>query len=329
MDDRRTIRYKTAINEAMREEMERDEKVFVIGEDVDIFGGVFKITRGLVEKFGNRRVRGTPISESAFIGLAAGASMTGLRPIVEIMYMDFALVGMDQLINQAASSCYMSGGKVKLPIVIRGQYGSGTREAAQHSRSIEAWFVNTPGIKVLMPSTVYDAKGLLKSAIRDDNPVLYLENRVMYNENDEVPRGEWLVPIGVAAVRRQGTDITVVATGYAVKKSLAAAEALSGKIDVEVIDPRTLDPLDMDTILKSVEKTGALLVAQEGVVKAGFAAEVIRRVVEEGFGLLKRPPKALGAWDVPVPFSPVLEDATIPQSEDITRSIGEVLGKKV
>ena len=329
MDDRRTIRYKTAINEAMREEMERDEKVFVIGEDVDIFGGVFKITRGLVEKFGNRRVRGTPISESAFIGLAAGASMTGLRPIVEIMYMDFALVGMDQLINQAASSCYMSGGKVKLPIVIRGQYGSGTREAAQHSRSIEAWFVNTPGIKVLMPSTVYDAKGLLKSAIRDDNPVLYLENRVMYNENDEVPRGEWLVPIGVAAVRRQGTDITVVATGYAVKKSLAAAEALSGMIDVEVIDPRTLDPLDMDTILKSVEKTGALLVAQEGVVKAGFAAEVIRRVVEEGFGLLKRPPKALGAWDVPVPFSPVLEDAAIPQSEDITRSIGEILGRKV
>lgn len=329
MDDRRTIRYKTAINEAMREEMERDEKVFVIGEDVDIFGGVFKITRGLVEKFGSRRVRGTPISESAFIGLAAGASMTGLRPIVEIMYIDFALVGMDQLINQAASSCYMSGGKVKLPIVIRGQYGSGTREAAQHSRSIEAWFVNTPGIKVLMPSTVYDAKGLLKSAIRDDNPVLYLENRVMYNENDEVPVGEWLVPIGIAAVRRQGTDITVVATGYAVKKSLAAAEALSGKIDVEVIDPRTLDPLDMDTILKSVEKTGALLVAQEGVVKAGFAAELIRRVVEEGFGLLKRPPKALGAWDVPVPFSPVLEDAAIPQSEDITRSIGEVLGRKV
>jgi len=329
MDDRRTIRYKTAINEAMREEMERDEKVFVIGEDVDIFGGVFKITRGLVEKFGNRRVRGTPISESAFIGLAAGASMTGLRPIVEVMYMDFALVGMDQLINQAASSCYMSGGKVKLPIVIRGQYGSGTREAAQHSRSIEAWFVNTPGIKVLMPSTVYDAKGLLKSAIRDDNPVLYLENRVMYNENDEVPVGEWLVPIGVAAVRRQGMDITVVATGYAVKKSLAAAEALSGKIDVEVIDPRTLDPLDMDTILKSVEKTGALLVAQEGVAKAGFAAELIRRVVEEGFGLLKRPPKALGAWDVPVPFSPVLEDAAIPQSEDITRSIGEILGRKV
>lgn len=329
MEEKRTIWYKTAINEAMREEMERDERVFVIGEDVDIFGGVFKITRGLVEKFGNHRVRGTPISESAFIGLAAGAAMTGLRPIVEIMYVDFALVGMDQLINQAASSCYMSGGKVKLPLVFRGQYGAGTREAAQHSRNFEGWFVNTPGIKVVMPSTAYDAKGLLKSAIRDDNPVLYLENRVMYTEKEEVPKGEWLVPIGVAAVRRQGRDITVVATGYAVKKTLDAAEAVAGTIDVEVIDPRTLDPLDTETILKSVEKTGALLVVQEGVVKAGFAAEVIRRVAEEGFGLLKRPPRALGSWDIPVPFSPVLEDAAIPRNDDILRSIGEVLGDKV
>ena len=328
MQEKRTIWYKTAINEAMREEMERDERVFVIGEDVDIFGGVFKITKGLVEKFGSRRVRGTPISEAAFIGLAAGAAMTGLRPIVEIMYVDFALVGMDQLINQAASSCYMSGGKVRLPLVFRGQYGVGTREAAQHSRNFESWLVNTPGIKVVMPSTAYDAKGLLKSAIRDDNPVLYLENRVMYTQKEDVPRGEWLVPLGVAAVRREGADITVVATGYAVHKTLAAAESLAGRIDVEVVDPRTLDPLDMETILKSVEKTSALLVVQEGVVKAGFAAEVIRRVAEEGFDLLNYPPVALGAWDVPVPFSPVLEDAAIPQSEDIIRSIEEVLGKK-
>lgn len=328
MQEKRTIWYKTAINEAMREEMERDERVFVIGEDVDIFGGVFKITKGLVEKFGSRRVRGTPISEAAFIGLAAGAAMSGLRPIVEIMYMDFALVGMDQLINQAASSCYMSGGKVRLPLVFRGQYGVGTREAAQHSRNFESWLVNTPGIKVVMPSTAYDAKGLLKSAIRDDNPVLYLENRVMYTQKEEVPRGEWLVPLGVAAVRREGADITVVATGYAVHKALAAAESLAGRIDVEVVDPRTLDPLDMETILKSVKKTSALLVVQEGLVKAGFAAEVIRRAVEEGFDLLDYPPAALGAWDVPVPFSPVLEDAAIPQSEDIIRTIEEVLGKK-
>ncbi len=328
MQEKRTIWYKTAINEAMLEEMERDERVFVIGEDVDIFGGVFKITKGLVEKFGNRRVRGTPISEAAFIGLAAGAAMTGLRPIVEIMYVDFALVAMDQLINQAASSCYMSGGKVRLPLVFRGQYGVGTREAAQHSRNFESWLVNTPGIKVVMPSTAYDAKGLLKSAIRDDNPVLYLENRVLYTQKEEVPRGEWLVPLGVAALRREGADITVVATGYAVHKALAAAASLAGRIDVEVVDPRTLDPLDMETILKSVEKTSALLVVQEGVVKAGFAAEVIRRVAEEGFDLLDYPPVALGAWDVPVPFSPVLEDAAIPQSEDIVRTIQEVLGKK-
>ncbi|MBN2551245.1 MAG: alpha-ketoacid dehydrogenase subunit beta [Spirochaetales bacterium] len=328
MEDKRTIWYKTAINEAMREEMERDERVFVIGEDVDIFGGVFKITKGLVEKFGNRRVRGTPISESAFIGLAAGAAMAGLRPIVEIMYVDFALVGMDQLVNQAASSCYMSGGKVTLPLVFRGQYGVGTREAAQHSRNFESWFVNTPGIKVVMPSTAYDAKGLLKSAIRDDNPVLYLENRVMYTRKEQVPRGEWLVPLGVAAVRRKGRDITVVATGFAVHKALEAAETLAGAIDVEVIDPRTLDPLDMDTILESVEKTGALLVVQEGVVKSGFAAEVIRRVAEEGFDLLDHSPRTLGAWDVPVPFSPVLEDAAIPQSRDIRRRIEEMLGRK-
>jgi pyruvate dehydrogenase E1 component beta subunit len=328
MEERRTIWYKTAINEAMHEEMERDERVFVIGEDVDIFGGVFKITKGLVEKFGNRRVRGTPISESAFIGLAAGAAMTGLRPIVEIMYVDFALVGMDQLVNQAASSCYMSGGKVRLPLVFRGQYGAGTREAAQHSRHFESWLVNTPGIKVVMPSTAYDAKGLLKSAIRDDNPVLYLENRVMYTRKETVPRGEWLVPLGAAALRREGRDITVVATGEAVHKALGAAEKLAGRIDVEVIDPRTLDPLDMGTILESVGKTGALLVAQEGVVKAGFAAEVVRRVAAEGFDLLDYAPLALGARDVPVPFSPVLEDAAVPQVQDIIESIERVLDTK-
>lgn len=322
----RKIMYRTAITEAIREEMARDERVFVIGEDVDLFGGVFKITRGLVEEFGKKRVRGTPISESAFIGLATGAAMSGLRPIVEIMYIDFALVGMDQLINQAASIYYMSGGRIKVPIVFRGQYGVGTSEAAQHSRHFESWFVNTPGIKVVMPSTAYDAKGLLKSAIRDDNPVLYLENRVLYLKKEEVPRGEWLVPIGVADVKRPGKDISVVATGYAVHKALEAAEKLSSIVEVEVIDPRTLDPLDLNTILNSVKKTGKLLVVQEGVPKAGFAAEVIRRVVEEGFNYLNVPPRTLGAWDVPVPFSPILEQACIPQVEDIIVTIKKMLG---
>jgi pyruvate dehydrogenase E1 component beta subunit len=322
----RRIWYKTAINEAMREEMERDERVFVIGEDVDIFGGVFKITKGLVERFGHRRVRGTPISESAFFGLATGAAMTGLRPIVEIMYVDFALVGMDQLINQAASISYMSGGRVRVPIVFRGQYGVGTSEAAQHSRNFESWIVNTPGMKVVMPSTVYDAKGLLKAAIRDDNPVLYLENRNLYTVAEEVPRGEWLVSLGVAEVKRSGGDITVVATGFAVHKALAAAEKLAGSADVEVVDPRTLDPLDMETILASVRRTGNLLVVQEGVPKAGFAAEVIRRTVEEGFDALEHAPQALGAWDVPVPFSPVLERAAIPQTDDVVAAVRRMLG---
>ncbi len=317
----RKIMYRTAITEAMREEMERDGRVFVIGEDVDICGGVYKMTRGLAERFGRGRVRGTPISEAAFIGLAAGAAMTGLRPIVEIMYLDFALVGMDQLVNQTAKIPYMSGGQVKVPLVVRGQFGVGTAEAAQHSQHLESWFVHTPGFKVVMPATAYDAKGLLKSAIRDDNPVLFLENRVLYLRQEEVPDGEWLVPLGVAEVRRTGSDITVVATSNAVHKSLAAAAELAGEVDVEVIDPRTLDPLDLATILRSVSKTGHLLVVQEGVVGASFGAEVVRQVAEEGFSDLRGAPRVLGAADVPVPFSPILETAYVPQVGDIVRAI--------
>jgi len=321
----RKILYRTAITEAMEEEMERDERVFIIGEDVDFFGGVFKITKGLVEKFGKRRVRGTPISESAYIGLAVGAAMTGLRPIAELMYIDFALVAMDQIVNQAAKIYYMSGGKVKVPLVIRGQFGVGTSEAAQHSQHLESWFVNAPGIKVVMPSTAYDAKGLLKSAIRDDNPVLYLENRMLYLKREEVPEGEWLVPIGVADIKRKGNDITIVATSNAVHKSLAAAEQLSNEIDIEVIDPRTINPLDVDTIIRSVKKTGYLIIVQEGPIKAGFGAEVIRCVIQKAFTYLKRPPIVIGAQDVPVPFSPVLEKAYIPQVEDIKHKILEIV----
>jgi pyruvate/2-oxoglutarate/acetoin dehydrogenase E1 component len=323
----RKIKYKTAITEAMREEMERDEKVFVIGEDVDVLGGVFKLTRGLAERFGARRVRGTPISEAAFIGLATGAAMTGLRPIVEIMYMDFALVGMDQLVNQACNICSMSGGRVKVPIVFRGQVGVGSREAAQHSRQFESWFVNTPGIKVVMPSDARDAKGLLKSAIRDDNPVLYLENRMLFNTSAEVPDGECLVPIGVAEVKREGRDLTVVATGGAVGKSLAAAVLLKDRVDLEVIDPRTLSPLDMDTIMASVRKTGRLLVVQEGPPQASFGAEVVRRSVGAGLSLFTTAPRVLGARDVPVPFSPVLEDACIPQRADIVAAVEGILAE--
>jgi pyruvate dehydrogenase E1 component beta subunit len=323
----RKILYRTAITEALREEMERDERVVIIGEDVDLFGGVYKTTRGLVEKFGRTRVRGTPISEAAFIGLAAGAAMTGLRPVVEIMYMDFALVGMDQLVNQVPKIHYMSGRQLKLPLVVRGQFGVGTAEAAQHSQHLESWFMHTPGYKVVMPATAYDAKGLLKSAIRDDNPVLYLENRVLYLRKEEVPEGEWLVSLGAAEVKREGSDITVLATSNAVHKSLAAAEKLSAEISVEVIDPRTLDPLDLPAILRSVKKTGHLLVVQEGVVGASFGAEAVRLVAQEGFSDLESGPLVLGARDVPVPFSPVLERAYVPQVEDIVRTIREMLGK--
>jgi pyruvate/2-oxoglutarate/acetoin dehydrogenase E1 component len=320
----RTIKYRTAIVEAMNEEMARDERVFVIGEDVDVLGGVFKLTRGLLEKYGARRVRGTPISEAAFIGLATGAAMTGLRPIVEIMYQDFALVGMDQLVNQACSICSMSGGRVRVPIVFRGQVGTGSREAAQHSRQFESWFVNTPGIKVVMPSDARDAKGLLKSAIRDDNPVLFLENRMLFNSSAEVPDGEWLVPIGLSEVKRPGRDLTVVATGGAVRKSLAAAASLQGRFDIEVIDPRTLSPLDMDTIMASVGKTGRLLVVQEGPPQASFGAEVVRRGVAAGFSLFRTAPRVLAARDVPTPFSPVLEDACIPQEADIASAAEQI-----
>lgn len=323
----RNIWYKTAINEALKEEMEKDGRVFLIGEDVDIHGGVFKISRGLLEKFGRKRVRGTPISESAFIGLAAGAAMTGLRPVVEIMYMDFALVAMDQLVNQALSVTYMSGGKVNVPMVIRGQYGTETSEAAQHSRQFESWFMNTPGVKIAMPATAYDAKGLLKSAIRDENPILYLENRVLYQIGEDVPEGDWLVPFGEASVRRQGNDITIVATGNMVRKALEAAGSMAGSIDAEVIDPRTLVPLDIETILESVKKTGSLLISHDANPCAGFGAEVVRLVCEQGFQFLKKPPRVLGAHPVPTPFSPVLEKAYIPQPDDIVRETRIVLGR--
>lgn len=321
----RRIRYGAAITEALREEMARDERVFVIGEDVDIFGGVFGLTRGLVEEFGSRRVRGTPISEACFCGLAGGAAMAGLRPVVEIMYLDFIMVAMDQVVNQIAKAHYLSGGQVRVPIVVRGQFGSGTAEGAQHSQHLESWFSHAPGLKVVMPSNAADAKGLLKSAIRDDDPVIYLENRVLYGREGEVPEGELLVPIGKAAIRRQGTDLTVVALSDAVNKALEASELLQGVASIEIIDPRSIYPLDLEAILCSVRKTGRLLVVHEAVTRSGFGAEVVRRVVEEGLDLLDVEPRVLGALDVPVPFSHVLETAYIPQVQDIKAAIQEIL----
>ncbi|MDD4870868.1 MAG: alpha-ketoacid dehydrogenase subunit beta [Kiritimatiellae bacterium] len=320
----RKLTYADAICEAQLEEMAVNEGVFVVGEDVDIAGGVYKLTRGIMERFGPKRLIGTPVSEEAFCGLAVGAAMTGLRPVVEIMYMDFILMAMDPLVNQMAKIPFMSGGQFSMPVTIRAQAGVGTVEAAQHSQSFEAWFAHTPGLKVCMPATVYDAKGLLKSAIRDDGPVLVIENRVLFYEEEEVPDGEWTVPLGKAEVARVGTDVTVVSLGYTRRKALAAAAKLDGEISVEVIDPRSLVPLDMATIAASIRKTGRLLVVHEAPTRNGFGAEIVRHVIDECFDYLDSPPRVLGGADLPIPFSPSLEKACIPQETTIANAIREV-----
>jgi len=315
------ITYATAVSEAIREEMERDETVFLIGEDL----GSVRSADDLFAEFRERRVWQTPISESAFTGLGVGAAAAGLRPIVEIMYCDFVTVAMDQICNQAAKLHLMSGGSVKVPIVIRTPAGCGTREGAHHSQSLEAWFMHTPGLKVVMPSTPADAKGLMTASIRDDGPVVFIQHRLLHPLVGEVPEGELVVPLGKADVKREGTDITVVATAYGVAKTLQAAELLRDEVSIEVVDPRTLAPLDVETILESVGKTGRFLVVHEAPVQGGVGAEIVRRVVEEGMGLLKAPPKVLGSRHIPMPYSPPLEDAVIPQVADIVEAVRAVV----
>ena len=318
----RQITYIQALGEALQEEMARDETVFQIGEDI----GPVRNRKDLWEQFREGRTWQTPISESGFTGLAVGAAATGLRPIAVIMYCDFVTCAMDQVINQAAKLTLMSGGEIKLPMVIRMPAGAGTREGAHHSQSLEAWFVHTPGLKVVMPSCAYDAKGLMKSSIRDDGPVIYIQHRLLHPLTQSVPDGEWLVPLGEADVKREGEDITVVAVSYAVHKALEAAAALDGEISLEVVDPRTLSPLDVDTLVKSVQKTGRLLVVHEAPEIGGVGAEIVRRVTAEGFEFLKVPPKVLGSAHVPMPYSPPLEDACLPQKEDIVRVAREMMG---
>lgn len=321
----REITYREALGEALCEEMERDPAVFQIGEDIGRYGGVWLIQEGQFEKFGPMRIRQTPISECGFIGLAVGAALTGLRPVVEIMYIDFITTAMDQVINQMAKLRLMSGGAVKVPMVIRGEQGAGSREAAQHSQSLEAIFMHTPGLKVVVPSTPHDAKGLLKSAIRDDDPVMFLEHRFLYNVKGEVPEEEYLVPLGEGVVRREGTDLTIVSTSYFLRRTLAAAEELATEgIEAEVIDPRTLMPLDIDLIVTSVQKTGKLLVVQEAPTVAGVGAEIVRQAVEKAFDYFFAPPKVLGGAHVPMPFSDPLEDACLVQLEDIKEAAREM-----
>jgi len=319
-------RYIRAVNDALREEMERDSSVFVAGEDVALAGGSFSATRGLLEKFGEDRCADTPIAEAGIVGLAIGSALTGLRPVVEIMFMDFITCAMDQVVNQAAKIRYMFGGKPKLPLVIRTQCGAGLNAGPQHSQSLEAWFAHIPGLKVIMPSTVADVKGLLKSAIRDDNPVLFIENKTLYGLKGEAPEGDITIPIGKGEVKKEGKDATVIATSRMVHQAMKAAGKLSEEgVDIEIVDPRTISPLDKDIILDSVKKTGRAVVAFEEVKFAGFGAEISAMISEEAFSSLKAPVDRIGAPFCPVPFSKPLEKTYLPGEEDIINSVRNVL----
>jgi pyruvate/2-oxoglutarate/acetoin dehydrogenase E1 component len=324
----RELSYRDALNEALHEEMARDPSVCLLGEDVGRYGGVLQVSRGLYDRFGPKRVRDTPISEAGFTGIAVGAAMTGLRPVVEVMYIDFGALAMDQIVNQAAKARYMFGGKAQVPLVMRTQGGGGRGNAAQHSQSLEMWYVHTPGLIVVQPSTPYDAKGLLKSAIRNNNPVIFIEHKLLYNTTGPVPPAEeeYLVPIGVADVKRPGKDVTIVATSRMVLFALDAAGKLAADgIDAEVIDPRTLKPLDLQAIVKSVEKTGRLVVVNEGPLTGGFTAEVAARVQREAFDWLDAPIMQVATEDVPLPYNGRLELEAIPSVEDIVKAAKDVL----
>ncbi len=309
----REITLAKAVNEAIAEEMRRDPTVFLIGEDVAEAGTPFKVLSGLVQEFGSERIIDTPISEPGFMAIAVGAAMTGSRPIVDLMFGDFLFLAMDQLCNQAAKTHYMSGGKLKAPLVLRTNLGATRRSAAQHSQSLHALVAHVPGLKVVLPSSAYEAKGLLKTAIRDDNPVVVFEDKLMYQDKALVPDEEYLIPFGVANVVRQGSDVTLVATSSMVQVARQAAEMLAEEgIGAEVIDPRTLVPLDEETILASVRKTGRAIVIDEGHQSFGVTAEIASRISEKAFYYLDAPVQRIGAMDVPVPFSPPLEDLTVP-----------------
>jgi len=320
------VTYCQALNEALREELSKDSTVIIFGEDVGLHGGAFQVTKNLFQEFGCERVRNTPVSEAAIAGCAVGSSLTGLRPVAEIMYIDFSTIASDQIVNQAAKIRYMFGGHAKLPLVIRTMCGSGTGSSGQHSQSLEAWYCHIPGLKVVMPSTPYDAKGLLKSAIRDDNPVIFIEWKRLYNYKDVIPIEEYYIPLGVADIKRPGDDVTIIATGAMVLESLAAAEEMAHQgIDVEVVDPRTLYPLDRETILASVRKTGRVVVVQEAVNRCSFGAELSAMIVDEAFDYLDAPIKRVGGMDVPMPYSVPLEKAVIPSKEQIIEAVKSVL----
>jgi pyruvate dehydrogenase E1 component beta subunit len=323
----RELTYRDALREALREEMLRDKTVFLIGEDIGRYwGGAFKVTKGLAEEFGDERVRDTPISESAIIGVGVGAAITGMRPVAEIMFGDLSTLAMDQICNQAAKICYMFGGQAKVPLVIRTPFGAGVNVASHHSQSLEAWFMHTPGLLVAVPSTPYDAKGLLKTAIRGSNPVMFFEHKLLYPIKGEVPEEEYTIPFGVADVKLEGEDVTIFATLYMVHKALKAAQELRKQgVSVEVIDPRTLVPLDKQAIIESVKKTGRIVIVTEDCKTAGVSAEIAAIVAEEALDYLDAPIKRVAEPDTPIPFSPPLEQYVIPNEKTIIKAVKEVL----
>lgn len=315
-----------AINEALHEEMRRDPNIILMGEDIGIAGGIFKVTNGLLKEFGPNRVYDTPIAEAGIVGLAIGAAMTGLRPVVEIMFNDFTTLASDQIVNQAAKLRYMTAGQCRVPLVIRTAMGAGRRAAAQHSQSLQAWFAHIPGLRVVMPSTPEDAKGLLKSAIRDDNPVIFMEDKMMYNQKGPIPEGDYTIPMGVGRIHRQGTDATIICTSSMLYPSLDAAEQLAEEgIQVEVIDPRTISPLDDQIMIRSAIKTGRVVVVDEGYQSFGVTAEIAARIMQGAFDYLDEPVRRIGAADVPLPFAPSLEDLTIPSTDKIYDTVKEML----
>lgn len=327
----REITYAEAVREAMTQEMERDDRVFLIGEDIGKYGGAFQVSYGMLEEFGPDRILDTPITELGLTGAAVGAALVGMRPIAEIMFMDFTTLASEQLVNQAAKLRFMFGGKATVPMVLRTPSGSGTGAAEHHSQSLENWFVHIPGLKVVQPTTPYDVKGLLVASIRDDNPVVFIEHKLLYKVKGEVPEELYTVPLGVADVKREGKDLTIVATGIMVSRSLAAAEQLAEEgIDVEVVDPRTLRPLDTETIVKSVKKTGKALIVHEAVKTGGFGGELVASIVEsEAFGYLEAPVMRLAGKEMPIPYNRNLEYNAVPQVENIVEKARQIVQLKV
>ncbi|RCK73918.1 MAG: Pyruvate dehydrogenase E1 component beta subunit [Anaerolineae bacterium] len=324
----REITYGQAVNEAIAEEMRRDPRIFMIGEDIAEAGTTFKVLKGLVEEFGKERIIDSPISEAGITGIGVGAAMTGMRPIVDIMFGDFITLAMDQLVNQAAKIHYMSGGKWSVPMVLRTTLGATRRSAAQHSQSLHAWMCHIPGLKVIAPSTPYDVKGLLKSAIRDNSPVVTFEDKMMFQLKGPVPEGDYTIPLGVADIKREGKDITLVGTSSMVHVALEAAKILAEiGIEAEVVDPRTLKPLDTETLINSAKKTSRAIVIDEGYHSYGVTAEIASIIADGAFYYLDAPVKRMGAMDVPIPFSPALEDLTVPTPAAVVEMAKTLCGK--